>query len=276
MQSSRIAQSRPNISSISRSFQTSRSRLLMRRSTAPNKIATAEAPSEAPSENAPDGLTNALFQATQEQATSVKSDLSGPLFSPTTADNKAVKILAPLAAIALVAAGSGFFPARLAAFAHLTAYSTYLGTIIWNTFFVGLTMFKVLAGLGQRQAFGKVQSKLFPAYFALTTGCVAVMLATAAMAGSVTEPKVLGVLSVSLALSLVNWLGIEPIATKLMFERYDLESLPAAEKTEETKAKIGTLYKSFGKFHGISSLINLLITCLAFAHGWFLSSKFTL
>lgn len=31
------------------------------------------------------------------------------------------------------------------------------------------------------------------------------------------------------------------------------------------------LYKQFGKWHGISSLINLIVTCAALAHGWFLA-----
>lgn len=263
----RITRPRPNLA------LPARPSLMMRRS-ANNTVVVTQDPAPA----APDAITGALLSATESSAhaTTTQTETASKMFQPTAADNKVVQILAPLAAIALVAGGSGFFPARLASFAHLTAYATFLGTIVWNTFFVGLTMFKVLASMGQRQSFGKVQSKLFPAYFALTTGCVAVMLATTVMAGSVTDTKVVIGLGVSLALSLVNWVGIEPIATKLMFERYDLENLPIAEKTEETKAKIGALYKSFGKFHGISSLINLIITCLAFAHGWFLSSKFVL
>ena len=245
--------------------------LMTRRSAAATNTIVA---SEEPTAAAPDALTGALLSATH--STEQKSDVTGPLFEKSASDNKVVQVLAPLAAIGLVSFGTGFFPPSFAAFAHLTAFATNFGTIIWNTFFVGLTMFKVLAGMGQRQAFGKVQSKLFPAYFSLTTGCLAVMLATSVMAASITDTKVIALLSISLALSLVNWLGIEPIATKLMFERYDLESLPFAEKTEEVKAKIGVLYKSFGKFHGISSLINLLITCFAFAHGWFLSGRLAL
>ena len=88
-------------------------------------------------------------------------------------------------------------------------------------------------------------------------------------AGSITAmspalKQAAGVLAAALAVSLINWLFIEPVATKLMFQRYDLENLP--EKTEAVKAEIAGLYKQFGKFHGISALINLIVLSCAFAH----------
>ena len=46
--------------------------------------------------------------------------------------------------------------------------------------------------------------------------------------------------------------------------RYDLENLP--KKSDEVKARIQGLYKQFGKFHGISAMINLIITACAFSH----------
>ena len=53
---------------------------------------------------------------------------------------------------------------------------------------------------------------------------------------------------------MANWVWVEPKATDLMFERYALENAPG----EKDAAKIKVLYKSFGKFHGISSLLNLV------------------
>lgn len=57
-----------------------------------------------------------------------------------------------------------------------------------------------------------------------------------------------------MAASVANWVYIEPKATDLMFERYALENAPG----EKDAAQIKALYKSFGKFHGISSLLNLV------------------
>ena len=100
------------------------------------------------------------------------------------------------------------------------------GTNVWNTFFVGLTMFKNMP----RQTFGKVQSHLFPQYFALTTGANVILLGSLLLASGSGAVSGFGVaspalkqaaivLGTALAVSLVNWLSIEPIATKLMFQR---------------------------------------------------------
>lgn len=47
--------------------------------------------------------------------------------------------------------------------------------------------------------------------------------------------------------------------------RYDIENKP--NKTEDDKNQIQALYKQFGKWHGISSLLNLIITGCAVGHG---------
>jgi hypothetical protein len=60
---------------------------------------------------------------------------------------------------------------------------------------------------------------------------------------------------VGLLSTLANWLYIEPVATDLMFKRYNLENAEG----EKDAAKIKQLYKAFGKFHGISSLANLVV-----------------
>lgn len=57
------------------------------------------------------------------------------------------RILALLGAVGISVATSAFAPARLAAFLHFTAYGIWLGTMFFNTFIVGLTMFKCVRGL---------------------------------------------------------------------------------------------------------------------------------
>ena len=44
---------------------------------------------------------------------------------------------------------------------------------------------------------------------------------------------------------------------------YDLEN---ADKRDESR--IRPLYKQFSKWHGISSMLNLVATVAAIAHGW--------
>jgi Domain of unknown function (DUF4149) len=77
-----------------------------------------------------------------------------------------VRVLALAAALAVAARGSGYLPARVAAFAHLLSWAILVGTNLWTTFFAGITMFKNLP----RQVFGKLQvrSSLTHAFFLVT------------------------------------------------------------------------------------------------------------
>jgi hypothetical protein len=105
----------------------------------------------------------------------------------------------------------------------------------------GITMFKNMP----RQMFGKVQSKLFPLYFAVISACCAVLLGTVQyghLAGAATQ-NVNGVLLLGLITGLSNLFFIEPKATAVLFERYDLENSGNAD--EERRKK---LTKSFGAF----------------------------
>lgn len=200
-----------------------------------------------------------------------KDDVSGAMLEPSPANKQWVRALVSAAAVAAAAGSSAFLPSKAAAFIHVAAFGIWLGTIMWNTFFVGLTMFKHMP----RQMFGRVQSQLFPKYFGLTTGCNVVLLGSLLLLGGSSPSTNRAAITLGLALvaSIGNMLFLEPVATKLMFERYALENLE--EKTAEVKAQIQALYKSFGMYHGISSLINLIITGCAFAHAWFLGSIVT-
>lgn len=194
-------------------------------------------------------------------------DVSGPMLEPSVVNTSWVRSLAVLAAVSLAAWGTGFLSSQVAAFVHVAAFGVWLGANVFNTFVVGITMFKVIP----RQTFGKIQSHLFPRYFALTTAANILVLGTLLLGPMKGAPsQVATVLWVSLVSSLINWLALEPVTTKVMFQRYDLENLP--EKTEEVKAQIKALYGKFGMYHGMSSLINLVILCSAFAHAWFLGS----
>lgn len=201
-----------------------------------------------------------------------KDDVQGAMLEPSIANKLWVRGLTVGGSVAVAAGSTVLLPSTALTFLHLTAFATFFGTNLWNSFFVGFTMFKNMP----RQTFGRVQSKLFPLYFALTTSCNVLLLGSLVAVGSTAAvpSNVVTLLAVSLAGNLVNWFALEPLCTKLMFARYDIENKDA--KTEEDQAQIKTLYKKFGMFHGISSMINLAVFCCAAAHGWYLSSLITL
>jgi len=68
--------------------------------------------------------------------------------------------------------------------------------------------------------------------------------------------------------TLLNLLYLEPTSTQVMFDRYKLED-DGKRDSDEYKS----LAKSFGKFHGISSLTNLIAFCGGIVHAVRLASK---
>jgi hypothetical protein len=200
-----------------------------------------------------------------------KNDVQGAMLEPSVVNTPWARAFGVTAAVAATAASTTVMPLQAATFVHLVAYGIFLGSNVWNTFFVGLTMFKNMP----RQTFGKVQSKLFPLFFALTTGCNLLLLGSLYLTGlSTAPPRAVLTLGVAAVASLANWLFIEPKTTTLMFERYDIENKP--RKTSEDETRIKALYKQFGMWHGISSLNNLVVLAATVAYGWALAGRLTL
>lgn len=77
-------------------------------------------------------------------------------------------------------------------------------------------------------------------------------------------------LGVALATTLINQFYLEPKSTSNMFRRYEMEdeNPKTYDKTDEYKK----LKSSFGKFHGISSLMNLIALCGGVAHAFYLAA----
>lgn len=63
---------------------------------------------------------------------------------------------------------------KAAAAVHMLSFGTWFGTVFYTTFVAGITMFKNLP----RRTFGTLQSKLFPLYFKLCTGMIALQVKT--------------------------------------------------------------------------------------------------
>lgn len=157
-------------------------------------------------------------------------------------------------------------PAQVLGSVHTISFATWFGTVAYTTFVAGITMFKNLP----RQTFGKLQAKLFPKYFALSSFTLALQLITLkslkAMAGKAAHSSAKA-LAVALLMTLINQFYLEPKSTSNMMERYELESKGGKESD-----RYKTLKASFGKFHGMSSLTNLIGLCAGVAHAVLLSS----
>lgn len=122
-----------------------------------------------------------------------------------------------LGTLALAAEPGALLGQRGLAFLHLFTFSLGAGALTWVTFVSGIVMFKNMP----RTTFGRVQSRLFPIYFAWTTIVCAIQMVT--IAALVPSHFPLIVLSFELVSALANWLWIEPLTSGVMFRRYALE-----------------------------------------------------
>lgn len=182
-----------------------------------------------------------------------------------TAAFRAVALLGVLAAAGVSNnAPLSLLPAKAVASIHLLTFGTWFGTVAYTTFVAGITMFKNLP----RQTFGRLQAKLFPKYFALCSAAIVLQLVTLKSLSMVAVTKSTKALCVALAMTLVNQFYLEPVSTNNMMERYRLDDTPGGKDTDEYKK----LKASFGKFHGMSSLANLVALCAGVAHGVYLGS----
>jgi Domain of unknown function (DUF4149) len=92
-----------------------------------------------------------------------------PWITPRLHNTAAFRSLALLGAITAAGWSSqsplALLSAQATAALHLFSFATWFGTMVYTTFVLGITMFKNLP----RQTFGKLQAKLFPMYFALSS-----------------------------------------------------------------------------------------------------------
>ena len=155
---------------------------------------------------------------------------------------------------------------------HMFSISIFFGCSTWVSFVAGIVMFKTLP----RHVFGKLQSKLFPAFFQFTslTLIIAILTLVFGLNQEWTSTSVL-LVSSSLFFQLLNLVWLEPVTTKIMFERHILE------RSLKTGHEIGTLTpdtalarenkdlkaitRRFGMWHGMSATGTLIAWgCVAY------------
>lgn len=199
---------------------------------------------------------------------SAQGDVQGEMLDrPSLANAPAVRILALAATVALAAWSTSFLSTAALGFVHMLIFGSWFGTLAWTSFVFGIVAFRNLP----RQTFGRLQSKLFPKYFALSSIAPTLLLATLnALTGGSPPQKEMILLAISAVASLVNLIVAEPAATKIMFERYELEN---AKDTPRDENAIKSLAKRFGKLHGISSLLNLVVLVCAVGHAYYLGAR---
>lgn len=175
---------------------------------------------------------------------------------------RAAAVLTVLAAVG-AKAPSEFLATRSTGTLHLLSFASWFGMVFYTTFIAGITMFKNLP----RQTFGKLQAKLFPKYFALSSVFLVLQLVT--LKGLAIEKSIsVKALGVALVMTLLNQFYLEPTSTSNMMERYELE-----DKKETDTDRYKKLKSNFGKFHGMSSLTNLIAFCGGVAHAAFLATS---
>ena len=112
---------------------------------------------------------------------------------------------------------------------HLLAFSSWFGCSVWVSFPAGIVMFKTLP----RHTFGRLQSKLFPAYFLFSAGAIIIAIGTSGdLLSSTTSTTTTASaittiipysLIVILACILINLLYFEPATTRVMYQRHAVE-----------------------------------------------------
>ena len=195
----------------------------------------------------------------------MNDDVQGDMLEPSLANNPVVRVASIVAITALSAkAGGVLLSTKLLAFAHMMAFGMWFGTLGWTSTVFGIVAFRNLP----RQTFGKLQSKLFPKYFAVTGAMPLLLIGTLySLSGGAPVMHEIKLLGIAALTAFANIAVAEPKATEVMFERYALENEPASERDE---ARISALKKTFGKWHGISSLLNLVNLVCAVGHAFYL------
>jgi hypothetical protein len=162
---------------------------------------------------------------------------------------------------------------------HLLAFSSWFGCSVWVSFPAGIVMFKTLP----RHTFGRLQSKLFPAYFIFSAGAIIIAIGTSggllsststttASATTTIPYSLIGIL----ACTLLNLLYFEPATTRVMYQRHAVEKrlgtgheigkIRPDDPKKANDPQLKALSKTFGMLHGVSTLLNL--AALGFGCVW--------
>lgn len=160
-------------------------------------------------------------------------------------------------------------------FLRFLSFFTFIfwyGTLLYFTLVQAPVLFKTLP----RVLFGEVQSKLFPPYYFISYVCGTLMVVTYhilhPLKNYVPQDCVrMTALCLMLLFSLFQGLWIGPKVANLRLERQTAEETFQKTNNPVDQEKVNALAKEFGKDHGISSLVNLVVILsgLVYSIYWF-------
>jgi hypothetical protein len=168
------------------------------------------------------------------------------------------------------------------ALTHLLAFASWFGCSMWVTFISGIIMFKNLP----RHTFGRLQSRLFPAYFQFSAATLVLSIASSHLLqwNTTTSSNIIDLSLVGIfATVLLNMLFLEPATTSVMYQRHAVEKrlgtghevgkLKPDDPKKANDPELRALSKQFGKLHGASALSNLAALGLGCVWMNFLATK---
>lgn len=148
---------------------------------------------------------------------------------------------------------------------HFLATSIAIGGPAFYSFVASPIMFKKLP----REDFGKVQSEIFPTYFLAQTFAPVVLRALTPLRMCPISTALLIISSLSGAL---NYLWLLPKCHAIKEQRKALQdSRKDINANGEPSEKYAALTKQFGMYHGISTLINMVLILAVSVYGVFVS-----
>ncbi|KAI5966781.1 uncharacterized protein KGF55_000190 [Candida pseudojiufengensis] len=153
---------------------------------------------------------------------------------------------------------------------HFLFYSLSFGGSAFYSYIVSPLIFKNLT----REEFSKVQSKVFPTYFKF-------QILSPFILGLLTPfaycPFSVGTLAISSITGMLNLFFFEPKCHAIKEERIKLVAIKKDKKDNgiEPSDAMAALNSQFGRWHGLSTLINTLSIVSLGAYGLFLAKFLT-
>lgn len=136
---------------------------------------------------------------------------------------------------------------------HLLLYSVLYGATTYQSFYSGIVAFRALS----YESFATLQHAIFPKYFGFQTVASAALLLSTPFAATTLSYTALGI---PLATALINSLYLGPASNRLIKQRLaQAEAEGKSHKDPNASPEMKRMNKQFGKLHGISVLLNLVL-----------------
>ncbi|KAF0272451.1 hypothetical protein FOG51_02605 [Hanseniaspora uvarum] len=141
---------------------------------------------------------------------------------------------------------------------HLLSYSFIFGASTYYSYIVSPKMFKVL----DKESFSTIQSAVFRQYFGLQVLSGFILPVLAYKSGLKIGKVGYYSAGISIIASLSNLLWLQPLCHNIKKQRQALDLQKPEDAVEDE-----VLRKQFGKYHGLSLLMNVIYSASLLAYG---------